>query len=340
MVRAKEYSSDFKKAVVEATKTGLLEAQVSRQFRVCRQIVNKWVKKDTLHGTTDNQPRSGRPKKTTARQDFLICRESKKNPRATATSIWSDLTKSKTIDVSITTVKRRLNAGGLFGRRPSRKPLISAKNRKARVDFAKKYLKWTPKDWARVLWSDESKYKIFSSDGIQYIRRPKNKRNDVRYQVPTVKHGGGSVMVWGCFSRDGVGPLHLIEGIMNGPKYTEIVQNVMLPHAKSKMAKNWLFQQDNDPKHTSKVAKDCFKSKKIKVLEWPSQSPVMNPIEHLWEELDMQVRLKNNTSKEVLFSNLKECWKNIKMDKLIKLVDSMPDRLRAVIDAKGYATKY
>ena len=86
-----------------------------------------------------------------------------------------------------------------------------------------------------MLCSDESKYNLFSSDGIMYVRRPKNKRENPRYTVPTVKHGGGSVMVWGCFSRDCVGPLVQIESIMYAKYYSDLMKNHMLPHVKAKM---------------------------------------------------------------------------------------------------------
>ena len=86
---------------------------------------------------------------------------------------------------------------GLHGRRPCRKPLVSRKNRLKRLQFARRHRNWDQLQWGRVLWSDESKFNLFSSDGVQYVRRPVGQRYDSRYQVPTVKHGGGSVMVWG-----------------------------------------------------------------------------------------------------------------------------------------------
>ena len=81
--------------------------------------------------------------------------------------------------------------------KPSKKPWISKKNVKARLKFARDHLDWSVADWGRVLWSDESKFNLFSSDGIRYVRRPPGQRNNPKYQVPTVKHGGGSVMIWG-----------------------------------------------------------------------------------------------------------------------------------------------
>lgn len=340
MVKAKEYSCDFKDAVVRAVSDGKSKMEVALDFQISKQLVGQWVKKKQLVGTTANKPRSGRPKGTTRTQDVMIIRESMKDPKLTAVDILSNLSERVGLKCATSTVQRRLRSAGLHGRRPSKKPLISEKNRKARLKFALEHEKWKPEDWEKVLWSDESKFNFVSSDGIKYVRRPTNKRNDVKYQVPTVKHGGGNVMVWGCFSRDGVGPLHQVEGIMDGPKYVEIIKDVMLPHATKQMHKKWIFQQDNDPKHTSKVAKNFFRSKKIRILEWPSQSPDLNPIEHLWDVLDRSVRKQKNTNKANFFANLKQCWEKIGLETLIKLVDSMPRRCKAVIYAKGYPTKY
>lgn len=90
---------------------------------------------------------------------------------------------------------------GLIGAKPSKKPLLSKKNVRARMKFAREHRDWSVADWGRVLWSDESKFNLFSTDGIRYVRRPIGKRNDPKYQIPTVKHGGGSVMIWGEYYR-------------------------------------------------------------------------------------------------------------------------------------------
>ncbi|GBN48348.1 Transposable element Tcb1 transposase [Araneus ventricosus] len=62
-----------------------------------------------------------------------------------------------------------LQAAGLNGRRPVKKPMISAENHKARVEWAKAHKDWTNKEWEDVLWSDEIKYMLFGTDGIQWI---------------------------------------------------------------------------------------------------------------------------------------------------------------------------
>lgn len=145
-------------------------------------------------------------------------------------------------------------------------------------------------------------------------------------------------MLLGCFSRDGVGPLVQIEGIMKSPLYCDILEQHMLPHAHNKMADDWLFQQDNDPKHQSKLAKNWMVDHSVSKIVWPSQSPDLNPIEHLWEELDRKIRTRTFTKTNELMKALSEEWQNISIDVLTRLVDSMPRRCEAVIKAKGYAT--
>ncbi len=104
--------------------------------------------------------------------------------------------------------------------------------------------------------------------------------------IPTVKHGGGSVMVWGCFAASGPGLIAIIDGTMNSALYQKILkENVRPSVCDLKLNRTWVLQQDNDPKHTSKSTSEWLKKNNIKVLEWPSQSLDLNPTEMLWHDL-------------------------------------------------------
>ena len=115
----------------------------------------------------------------------------------------------------------------------------------------------------------------------------------------------------------------------------------MLPSAEILFGDSpWIFQQDNDPKHTAKSTKDWFQTKKVNVMNWPAQSPDLNPIENLWSYLDLLVKDRKCNTPEELFEVIEKAWFDISQSYLQGLVDSMPKRIKAVIKNKGYPCKY
>ncbi|CDQ82278.1 unnamed protein product [Oncorhynchus mykiss] len=135
------------------------------------------------------------------------------------------------------------------------------------------------KEWEKVMWSDETKIELFGLNSTRRVWRKKKDEFNPKNTIPTVKHGGGNIILWGCFSAKGTGQLHRIEGRMDGAMYREILANNLLPSVRAlKMGRGWVFQHDNDPKHTVRATKEWLRKKHFKVLEWPSQSPDLNPI--------------------------------------------------------------
>lgn len=218
-------------------------------------------------------------------------------------------------NISARTVQRRLVEFGLFGRIAAKKPHVNTLNKKKRLRFAKEHEHWTIENWKNILWSDESKFNLCYSDGIRYVRRPVNTRFNPRYTIGTFKHGGGNIMVWGAFSYFGVGPLYWIKERMDTVKYRQILLDIMLPYATENMPESWVFQQDNDPKHTARAIKLWLEENNVRLLEWPSQSPDLNPIEHLWQEIKTSLKGKCFKKKEDLFEKIKEEWFRVPIEK-------------------------
>lgn len=220
-------------------------------------------------------------------------------------------------------------------------PLITDKNKKVRLNYAKAHKNKDFSFWKDVLFTDESKYNIFGSDGRPYVWRKSNEELLSKHIKPSVKHGGGSVMVWGSFSAAGPGSLHFIEGIMDQKAYLEILKaNLPISKEKLGLSNSYYFYQDNDPKHKAYSVRSWLLYNCPHVMETPPQSPDLNPIENLWNHLDNKVREHHISSKPELKRILLQEWERIEPSFCRKLVESIPKRLEKVIEAKGLHTKY
>ncbi|MGH0149042.1 UNVERIFIED_CONTAM: hypothetical protein FKN15_017443 [Acipenser sinensis] len=228
------------------------------------------------------------------------------------------------------TISRALHNTGLYGRVARKKPLLKKYHLKARLEFARKHESDPAAMWEKVLWSDKTKIELFGQNSKRYVWRKPNTAHVSRHTIPALKYGGGSIMLWGCFSSAGTGHLVKIEGRM------DLLQSAK----KLKLGRKFTFQQDNDPKHKAKATLEWLKNKKVNVLQWPSQSPDLNPIENLWHYLKIAVHERCPTNLNNLEQICQEKWAKITPTLCAKLVHTYPKRLKAVTAAKGGSTKY
>jgi hypothetical protein len=135
-----------------------------------------------------------------------------------------------------------------------------------------------------------------------------------------------------------------IDDIMDAELYTQILKEELMGTIEfyGIDQNEIIFQQDNDPKHTSKLAKETFDELNLKVMEWPSQSPDLNPIEHYWGHVARELKRRTGilTSKEELWVELEKILSETNKDLCRKLIGTMPRRVLDVIKAKGGYTKW
>jgi hypothetical protein len=148
-------------------------------------------------------------------------------------------------------------------------------------------------------------------------------------------------MLSGCFVAGGTGALFKIDGIIRQDNYVDILkQHLKTSVRKLKFGRKLVFQMDNDPKHTSKVVAKRLKDTNAKVLEWPSQSPNLNPIKNVCAELKKRVRARRLTNLTQLHELCQEEWDKIHPTYCGKFVEGYPKHLTQVKQFKGNATKY
>ncbi len=165
-------------------------------------------------------------------------------------------------------------------RKRATKPLLKQKHRQKHLTWAKKKKNWTVAQWSKVLFSDESKFSIsFGNQGPRVWRKSgeAQKRCFLKSSVKILQ----SVMIWAAMSSAGVGPLCFLKSTVNAAIYQEIVEHFMLPSADNLYGDaDFLFQQDLAPAHSAKGTKSWFNDHSVTVLDWPANSPDLNPIEN------------------------------------------------------------
>ncbi|KAG2465062.1 TCB1 transposase, partial [Polypterus senegalus] len=339
-MKSKELSVDLRDRIVLRHKSGEGYRKISASLKVPMDTVASIIRKWKKFETTRILPRAGRPSKLSDRGRRALVRKVTKNPMVTLSELQrssverGEPSRRRTISAAI-------HQSGLYGRVARRKPLLSKRHMAARLEFAKRHLKDSQTMRNKILWSDETKIELFGVNTRCHIWRKPGTAHHKAKTISTVKHGGGSIMLWGCFSVARTGRLVRIKGKMTAAMYRDILdENLLQSTLDLRLGRRFIFQQDNDPKHTAKVSKEWLQDNSVNVLEWPSQSPDLNLIEHFWRDLKMAVHRHFPSNLKELERCCKEEWAKLAKDRCAKLVASYSKRLEAVIAAKGASTKY
>jgi transposase len=307
---------------------GVPKREVARRLQVSMSVIVRLTQRFNATGSVQERPRTGRPKKTTQREDRYISRQALQTRTASASNIRRQLLAANNNNVSEQTIRRRLHGFQLRSRRPAVRPRLTQAHRVARLAFSRQHLRWTRQQWATVLFSDESRFMLNHNDGrLRVWRRPRERFIDATVQE-RVAHGGGSVMVWGAFSLHHRTPLHRVQGNLTGLRYRdEILRPFGLPTL-HQMGPHAIFQDDNARPHRARVVNDFLQQSGVHRMDWPACSPDLNPIEHLWDELDRRVRNNHPPPRDVdhLFQLLQVEWQALPQRTLTNLINSMRRR--------------
>jgi len=325
---------EIRHLIVDRMINGRSQRKVGRELNISQSTVNRiWIRYRKT-GTTDNKPRSGRPKKTTERERRVFCRLSMNNPFSSPRQLINEVNFAN--NISLRSARRILCSQGIFGRIAARKPRLNKIQIRKRISFCKAYRKMSTYEWSKIMFTDEMRLELYGTRRA-FVRRKIGTRFHNKYVCKTVKFGGKSLLVWGAIKEDGTRILLRCPPILNSAAY-QCILDEGLQHI---YGRDSVLMHDGAPCHRSFSTQTYLEKNKICcICDWPPQSPDLNVIENMWSVLKNNVSKRFPSSIDELWNFTKEEWYKIDVGYIKNLYASIPKRLDAVIKMKGQHSKY
>ncbi|CAF4891834.1 unnamed protein product, partial [Rotaria socialis] len=254
-------------------------AEIARQTKIPVLTVRYNLVKIKKEGGVEHRRGNGRPRKITLEDNRAIGQWIRRNNEITAQEIIEKLQANRNLTVSRWTVQRQLHRLGYENVLPRGTPMLTNEQKERRVQWA---LAHKDDDWNRTVFSDETSYQLFRNTIHRWSKHAQEEKKE--FQKTDKKSWCG----------------------VHSP--TKILRKHLLNGARKQFGSRWRYQQDNDPKHTSKIAKQFLEKEVPEMIDWPSNSPDINPIENMWSILKRRVEKQNPSNIDELDQFLHEEW--------------------------------
>lgn len=308
--------------IIVKYKDGYTIDQIANHMKINKNTVVRWLKRYIEKNNIERKIRTGK-KCTTIEQDNKILKIAEDNDKIKLQLIVNML--KENIVISKTTVWRRLKDNNYVYGNYLNKPRLTESQKLKRLEWAKKYINF---NWSKVLFSDEATIYLDNSGKCWYLI---GHRKINRTTKCIIKRN-----IWGFITLDfGLCDYKIFEYNLNANKY----ENILIEHLVTIYNNEYSYQQDNHPVHTSKEIKKLLSEKGIKTIDWPANSPDINPIENLWG------LIKRKLSEIILTidnfeQKIREVIECIDYSSIYNMISNMHLRVQKVIDNEGDIIDY
>ncbi|XP_054745606.1 transposable element Tcb2 transposase [Anastrepha obliqua] len=264
MPRSKQMGAVVKGQIIALSQQKLSVRQIAAKVGFSKSSVADFFKEICRNGFNGAKARIWTTKNDVPAEDRMIKRMCIQDRFKSSADIRKEFLDATGVEIDSSTVRRRLINAGFVGRHPAKKPFLNEKMRQKRYRWAKTHENWTVEHWKNVIFSDESKFNLFGSDGIHHVRRRSGERYKTGCILPTVRQSVGR-MVWVCLSYDGTKTLTLIDGRVNGDAYISILNRHLIPVIEEQysLRTDVIFQDGSAPCHRSHKVKEFMEKNGI-----------------------------------------------------------------------------
>ena len=317
---------------VKSIKERLLEEKIA----ISRNGIYKILRKYKLTGQIADHPKKRRGTKLSDEHLKYIDDVMADNDELTARQLRHMLTSQwPELSVSVRTVRRARWKLGWVATRPKYCQLVRELNQVKRLEWCQKQLAEN-EVFDNVIFTDECSVQLDRHGRLCF-----RKRNQPRKMKPRPKHPT-KVHIWGGISKKGVTPLVIFQGTLTSTRYCRILQESLFPFLTEKFnSEDYRFQQDNDPKHTSRFTQGFFSDNNVNWWRTPPESPDLNPIENVWGSLKYYLRHQvKPTNQETLVKGISDYWQTLTPDSCTKYISHLKKVIPKVVSVMGAASGY
>ncbi|GFW90061.1 transposable element Tcb1 transposase [Trichonephila clavipes] len=309
----RKYSDDFLRGrIIGRLECGRIQLEVSKELGIAQSVISRLWQRFQDDGN----------------------KQTKHSIRPVSSAIGTT--------VSRQTVYRRLGYIGLYARRPVRCVPLTATHCCLRLTWSREHALWTPQQWSCVMFSDESRFSLKSDSRRTLIWRAPGTRYHQENTIERHRYGSAGWLVWGGIILGSRTDLHVQSITMIGHIFRDVILEQHVRLFQGAMGAEFLFMEDNARLHRKNIVDECLQSEDITRMDWPTYSPDLNPIEHVWDMLGRRIAARQHPSTclpELQRALLNE-WCNIPQDQIDNLILSMPRRCKACIASSGRHTPY